>query len=115
MTLDLGPIKERAERATKADDLTLTRYDHGGGRMFVVGGPDAERRLVADFFDEPDREFYANSPKDIPALVAEVEALRSLAKTLVRGVMLAEGDFDDAPPHRPPWLADAIIAAGLIP
>ena len=73
MTLDLGPIKERAERS---------RFQ---------------------------------SAQDVPALVAEVEALRSLAKTLVRGVMLAEGDFDDAPPHRPPWLADAIIAAGLIP
>ena len=79
MTLDLGPIKERAESI---------------GRVYGASYLSAQ---------------------DVPALVAEVEALRSLAKTLVRGVMLAEGDFDDAPPHRPPWLADAIIAAGLIP
>ena len=84
MTLDLGPIKERAERARRpwSGDLLHNSF---------------------------------KSADDVPALVAEVEALRSLAKTLVRGVMLAEGDFDDAPPHRPPWLADAIIAAGLIP
>jgi hypothetical protein len=48
-------MRERAEAATVG--ASLERYRHGGGRMaiFATGG----RCLVADFFDEGNREHYA--------------------------------------------------------
>lgn len=71
----LAAIKARADKATAADALTLSAYAHGGGRLYVVGGPNAERQLVADFYDKDNRQFYYNARADVPALVAEVERL----------------------------------------
>lgn len=34
----------------------LSRYEHGGGRLFV-DGPSGARELVADFYNEDTREF----------------------------------------------------------
>ena len=78
MTLNLEAIKARCEKATESSDLTLTQYAHGGGRLFVIGGPNSERKLVADFYDEDNREFYYHARTDLPALVAEVERLRKV-------------------------------------
>src|SRR5688500_12350284 len=47
----------KAERATPLDDKhKLIRYDHGGGRLYREDGKD--RDLLADFYDEDNRELY---------------------------------------------------------
>ena len=91
MTLNLEAIKARCEKAT--GDLTLATYAHGGGRLYVIGGPQSERQLVADFYDEDNREFYYHARTDLPALVAEVERLRQVeaAALALRDVMEADG------------------------
>ena len=55
--IDLAALKRAAERATKGP-FVLMRYDHGGGRMYQ-DAPDASAELVADFYGEADREYYA--------------------------------------------------------
>lgn len=47
-------LREKAVAATSG--ATLNRYKHGGGRLAVFDG---DRRLVADFFQVDDREFFA--------------------------------------------------------
>lgn len=98
MPLNLEAIKARCEKATESSDLTLTQYAHGGGRLFVIGGPNSERKLVADFYDEDNREFYYHARTDLPALVAEVERLRKVVEETDRLVRLARQWIgDDAP------------------
>lgn len=67
----LDEIEGRANAATEGP--TLTRYDHGGGRLAVFHGD--HRALVADFYGEGDREFYAAARSDVPALVAALRAV----------------------------------------
>jgi hypothetical protein len=71
--MDLGPIKERVAKATP--EVMLTRYAHGGARAFVDNRN--IRKLVADFYDEENCEFYWRARTDVPALVLEVERLRA--------------------------------------
>lgn len=81
--LDLEAIRERVEKATPADNLTLTRYEHGGGRLFVdldIGTPEG-RDLVADFYEEDDREFYFAARTDIPLLLSHIDALAAETET----------------------------------
>lgn len=50
-------IQEQASAATQLHDkvITRTRYDNGGGRMYVEN---TNRTLIGDFYNEGDREFY---------------------------------------------------------
>lgn len=94
MTLDLGPIKERAERATKGPWLSswTNPLPHLEGQLddTIVYSTDAtiqekDRCVVGTlWYDGPnaackqnDANFIAHARADIPALVAEVEALRA--------------------------------------
>jgi hypothetical protein len=78
----LEEIKARCDAATPGPHLT--RYDHGGGRSFtgplVRQGPedDERRKLVADYYQEADREFYHQARTDLPALVGWALELVSL-------------------------------------
>lgn len=83
---ELAAMRERCAKATESSDLTLTPYAHGGGRLFVIGGPSAERQLVADFYDDDNREFYYHARTDIPRLIAEVERLRGVAEAADKAI-----------------------------
>jgi len=77
----IAEIRARLEAATAATDVVvLMAYDHGGGRLYVE---EPERKLVADFYDQPDRDFYANAPADIAYLLA---ALGSIPDQIARAV-----------------------------
>lgn len=108
MTLNLEAIKARCEKAT--GDLTLATYAHGGGRLYVIGGPQSQRQLVADFYDEDNREFYYHARTDLPALVAEVERLRKVeaAAEALLGPWDDEWDCSGSPGH--PQLTKAVVA-----
>lgn len=52
----LAKLKEAFTKTTKGR-ITMSRYEHGGGRMFVDDGKN--RDLIADTYNEGDREFIA--------------------------------------------------------
>ena len=52
--------------------LELTRYAHGGGRVFNV----AMRELVADFFSKGDRDLFLPMRESFPALLAVAKAAK---------------------------------------
>jgi len=47
---------------TPFKDADLMRYEHGGGRLAILR--DDERRLVADFYHEADREHFVRCSPD---------------------------------------------------
>lgn len=60
--VDVAAIRELLARATPMDEFVqLIRYDHGGGRLFrETDEGTRNRKLIADFYEESDRElFYA--------------------------------------------------------
>ncbi len=62
-------LEPKIEAATPKP-LDITRYSHGGGRMF------SGRDLIADFYDEGNREFYvAANPEAVRTLVQGVRGL----------------------------------------
>jgi hypothetical protein len=64
---DLARVERAAKAATPHDDtFSTTRYEHGGGRFY------ARLELIADFYDEANREFFALCD---PALVLRMVAL----------------------------------------
>jgi len=76
-TEQLQQLLSVAERARSEKSLALIRYDHGGGRLMIEDGNN--RQLIADFYDEANREHYAAFD---PATCAE----------LVRRLMSAEAE-----------------------
>lgn len=92
MTLDLGPIKERAERATGGTDQRIAweiDADDKNSVVTTIDGKCAEALLDVVISHTRDmerecRDAYANAafvvaaqPRVVLALVAEVEALRA--------------------------------------
>ena len=66
--VDVAALQRLAEAATHIDTLTLARYEHGGGRLADFN--DGSRKLVADFYDEANREYYyAANPQAVLALL----------------------------------------------
>lgn len=74
--LPIEKIRELLEKANRSPSRTLIRYDHGGGRLYIPGDGDERRDLIADFYDEANREFYYRAPENIEALLAEVQRLQ---------------------------------------
>lgn len=62
---DLNELKKLALASTPVGEVV--RYEHGGGRMF--NGTD----LIADTFEESDREFYAVARQECLDLIARLE------------------------------------------
>ena len=84
MTLDLGPIKERAERATEGPWVFDRKATGGEASPSLF----SNAKILGDlapmpittgtpFWTDSDFDFIAHARADIPALVAEVEALRA--------------------------------------
>lgn len=70
-------VQEEAKRLLEGvtpEPLKFTRYGHGGARLYRDGDA-GERQLVADFFDEGNREFYYAAPRLVRSLLAHVESL----------------------------------------
>lgn len=69
---------ENAAKAT-AGKAELRRYDHGGGRLAIFDGK--ERDLVADFYDEANREYFEAVRTDAPLIAqALLDATDDLAR-----------------------------------
>lgn len=69
---------ETARRLLKEatpEPLVFMRYDHGGARLYK-DRDDVGRDLIADFYDEGNRELYYAAPRLLSALCDENEALR---------------------------------------
>lgn len=70
-------------KAATPGPLTLIRYYHGGGRMYLsrvpAGLTSEDRELVADLYQEGNREFYfACSPEVIEGLLDDLDAAERL-------------------------------------
>ena len=56
--VDLDALERAAKAATpRTDKYRMDRYAHGGGRAFN-DGESGERELIADFYNEGDRELF---------------------------------------------------------
>ncbi len=82
---ELAEIERLEKAATPYQEII--RFDHGGGRIFVEDEP---RQLIADFYNEGDREFYVAACTAIPALIAEARTLRVLLAWGNEGVKWAD-------------------------
>jgi hypothetical protein len=88
---ELDAIRGRCEKATPGP--LLTRYEHGGGRSYLQTGDweslhgKRDRKLVADYYNEADREFYHHARTDIPNLLAHIEELE---KQIIKWVPVSE-------------------------
>lgn len=69
------------EKMTPLANARMVRYDHGGGRLATF---DAEKReLIADFYNEGDREFYYWFANNAAALLDAAEELDRTRQQLV--------------------------------
>jgi hypothetical protein len=92
-------LNELAKGATQDDRVSLQRYDHGGGRLAIFA---PTRILIADFYIEADREYYAacnpaaiaQAATEYAAVVAERDALREALTGMV-----AQHGCDCGHPH----------------
>lgn len=88
---DLTELKKLALASTPVGEVV--RYEHGGGRMF--NGTD----LIADTFEEADREFYAVARQECLYLIARLERAENLARDMLdpeRFGWAVTGDVRDA-------------------
>jgi hypothetical protein len=74
-------LKELLAKATPLPH-SINRYDHGGGRVFIET---PERKLIADYYDEANRELYIYLRNHAEAYVALEEAARELVINLPTG------------------------------
>jgi len=75
---EVDALEKLANAATPADRMAYWRYEHGLGRITVPDENRATRRdLIADFYDEANREFYYAARAGVPALIATLRAERA--------------------------------------
>lgn len=77
----LAALEALEKAATPANEIEVTRYGHGGGRAFSRVDGEA-RNLVADFYNESDREAWIAARNALPSMLAEVRALRECERAL---------------------------------
>ena len=100
MTPDnLQAIRARHAAATDVSAAVRSRYDHGGGRMYIDG---EARSLVLDAYEEADREFYFNAHADVAALLSALDATTSEP---ARCVWTKDGD-EYIPSCTGKWIVD---------
>ena len=68
---DVKRLRELLAAATPVTDADLIRYAHGGGRWAMLR--DGERELVADFYNEADRETHVAAWLALPAFLDSLE------------------------------------------
>ena len=73
---------------TPIDSMTLTRYEHGGGRLFVDGSA-SQRQLIADFYDEANREGILWLLHNAQLLCAALEASESSHRETVEACRIS--------------------------
>lgn len=71
--MDLEKLKALCEDATPGP-FKVARYDHGGARVYTED-MNQNRELVADFFNEADRECWIAARTAVPELIARIEEL----------------------------------------
>lgn len=71
---ELAEIERRLDAVTPGE-WELSRYDHGGGRIWDAA---TKRVLIADLYQEGDREFIAHARSDVPALIAELKRCQAV-------------------------------------
>jgi hypothetical protein len=93
----LKKLRDLLKARTEITDEDLMRYEHGGGRWAKLR--DGERKLIADFYNEEDREYIVAAALSLPALLALIERLtadrENWAKTLP-GVLEADERISQA-------------------
>ena len=72
----------RAQIAARLAEATpgpwrVNRYDHGGGRAYIE---EPRRTLIADLYQEGDREMLAHAPDDLRYLLDALAAERVAAR-----------------------------------
>jgi hypothetical protein len=77
--MNLTNLDRLSAAATKFIDLEIDRYKHGGGRIYTenLGG----RTLVADLYDEANREHYMAFRELEPKIRAVIAAAEELTDT----------------------------------
>lgn len=87
------PHLRKLHAAATQGPLTLTRYEHGGGRFYR----EDSRTLVADFYNERDRECIVAEHNAMPALLDELEAARKRVAELERDLDRAHETWRELP------------------
>jgi hypothetical protein len=92
---DLAEIKKRADTATKGPWYTGEGYEQSNRGNYVAskanGGIIAAEQDGTDcVLDTNDATFIAHARQDVPALLAEVERLRTIQKRLVAELKKAD-------------------------
>ena len=115
--MSIADLIARLEALDKAatPDLEIVRYPHGGGRVFGTDG----RTLVADFYNEADREYWLALRNELPRLLRLLRAGENAKGSLERcdEYMDQRADADLAPggeamqPNREMVLMQEIRAA----
>lgn len=90
--LDLDAIEARANAATPG--ATMAKYAHGGGRLAIWG--DDERKLVADVFNEADRDFFEHAREDVAAMAREIRRLRAALEKVAANDLSADDMANEA-------------------
>lgn len=85
----LAEIEGRLAAVTPGE-WELSRYDHGGGRIWDSA---TKRVLIADLYQEGDREFIAHARTDIPALIAELKRCQAVIAKVERLIRDEETGF----------------------
>lgn len=81
---NLARLRAIMAAAKAVQQLTIVRYDHGGGRVFVTSdGPG--RELVMEFFCESEREAWFAARNTNPALVALAKSAKELEIAVTPG------------------------------
>jgi hypothetical protein len=74
-------LRDLASKAIRVEDLDLTRYTHGGGRLAVTK-PGKPRELVADFYSEHDRELFMALRLSVDIIVEELARVERLERAV---------------------------------
>lgn len=92
MTVDLNAIKKRAEAATNGPWCAKYGY---GEEAEVTTGVSFSSRGIATTSRTADATFIANARQDVPALIAEVERLRTQQDRLIAELEKADKFSDE--------------------
>ena len=85
----MSDVKRLLDEATPPDEWATYRYQNGGGRVSVGN------RLLADFYEEGERELFLHARTRLPDYEAAVEALEALVAEQVEEILDDYGRWDE--------------------